>query len=93
MKITVMDGHWQGKKANAYKYPLTFVPQVMIKPRLKNIHCPCRDNSIPQPVSLLTNPASKLKLPHVQKIPLIEQFKTIISITMRVIVFVSLCFF
>ena len=24
----------------------------MIKPRLKNIHCPCRDNSIPQPVEL-----------------------------------------
>ena len=22
---TVMDDHWQGKKANAYKYPLTFL--------------------------------------------------------------------
>ena len=49
----------------------------MIKPRLKNIHCPCRDNSIPQPVPLLTNPASKLELPHVQAIPLLEQFKTV----------------
>ena len=25
MKIAVMDGHRQGKKANAYKYPLTFL--------------------------------------------------------------------
>ena len=25
MKIVVMDGHRQGKKANAYKYPLTFL--------------------------------------------------------------------
>ena len=49
----------------------------MIKPRLKNIHCPCRDNSIPQPVALLTNFASKLELPHVQAIPLLEQFKTV----------------
>ena len=49
----------------------------MIKPRLKYIHCPCRDNSIPQPVPLLTNSASKLELPHVQTIPLLEQFKTV----------------
>ena len=50
----------------------------MIKPHLKNIHCPCRDNSIPQPVPLLTNSASKLELPHVQTIPLLEQFKTVL---------------
>ena len=49
----------------------------MIKPHLKNIHCPCRDNSIPQLVPLFTNCASKLKLPHVQMIPLLEQFKTV----------------
>ena len=63
----------KGKKANARPY----IPQVMIKPRLKNIHCLCRDNSIPQPVPLLTNPASKLELPHVQTIPLLEQFETV----------------
>ena len=34
--------------------------------------CPCRDNSIPQPVSCFTNPASKLKLSHVQTIPLLN---------------------
>ena len=42
--------------------------QVMIKPRLKNIHCPCRNNSIPQPFPFRTNPASKLELHHVQAI-------------------------
>ena len=68
---TIMDSHRQGKKANAFKYPLTFK-----KPHLKNMHCPCRDNSIPQPVPLLINPASKLELPHVQTI-LLEQFKTV----------------
>ena len=41
MKIAVMDGHLQGKKANDYKYP-PHVPQVMIKPNLGNIHGPCR---------------------------------------------------
>ena len=71
---TVMDGHRQGKKANAYKYrlPLTFLKWWSSLDCLKNIHCPCRDNSIPQPVPLLTNPASKLELPHVQTIPLLE---------------------
>ena len=49
----------------------------MIKPRLKNIHCPCRDNPIPQLVPLLTNPASKFEFPHVQTISLLEQFKTV----------------
>ena len=44
------------------------VHQVMIKPCLKYIHCPCRDNSVPQPVPLLTNPASKLELPRIQTI-------------------------
>ena len=33
-------------------------------------------NPIPQPVPLLTNHANKLELPHVQRIPLLEQFKT-----------------
>ena len=34
-------------------------------------------NSTPQPVPLLTNHASKLDLPRVQTIPLLEQFKTV----------------
>ena len=72
-----MDGHRQGEKAYAYKYRPPHVPQVMIKPRLKNIHCPCRDNSISQPVPLLTNPASQFEFPHVQTISLLEQFKTV----------------
>ena len=56
----VMDGHRQGKKAYAYKYPLTFLKWWS---RLKNIHCPCRDNSIPQPVPLLTNLLANLNFP------------------------------
>ena len=39
------DGHLEGKEANAYKYPLTFLKWWS---------------------SLVTNPASKLELPHVQ---------------------------
>ena len=68
-----------GEKSKClYTYRLTpLVPQVMIKPRLEYIHCLCRDNSIPQPVPLITNLASKLELPHVQTIPLLEQFKTV----------------
>ena len=34
-------------------------------------------NPIPQPNPLLTNHASKLELPHVQTIPLLEQFETV----------------
>ena len=48
----------------------------MIKPRLKNIHCPCRDISILFHFSHQTLPAN-LNFPHVQTIPLLEQFKTV----------------
>ena len=60
MKILSWMAIGRGKKHTLINTPR--VPQVMIKPRLENIHCPCRDNSIPQPIPLLTNPASKFDL-------------------------------
>ena len=65
MKIAVMDGHREGKKATLINTP--HIPQVMIKPPLKYIQSLQRQFH-PQPVTLLTNSASKLELPLVQTI-------------------------
>ena len=75
----VMDGHRQGKKANAYKYPSRSssddqASSLKHSLSLQRQFHPGGGGS--QSVPLLTNPASKLELPHVQ-IPLLEQFKTV----------------
>ena len=81
MKITVMDGHRQRRKANAYKYPLNEGPscsssdnQALILKTLFTVPADTIPPPHPQPVPLITNPACKLELPHIQTIPLLEQF-------------------
>jgi len=65
-----------GKKANTYKYPLTFLKWSSSLVLKKN-SLSLQRQFHPPICSTLTNPASKLVLPHVQTITLLEQFKTV----------------
>ena len=63
-QFAVVDHHQQGIAANAYKY--SFVPQVMITPRLKEAFTVSAQTiPSPQPVPLLANPVCKLQLANI----------------------------
>ena len=76
MKIPSWMAIGRGKEANAYKYPLTFL-KWWSSLVLKTFTVSAETIPSPNLFPLLTNPASKLELPQVQTIPLLEQFKTV----------------